>query len=136
MSQGRAGAIISTWNPYGSHNPPSANHRLTRAYLKYLSHHNYPFELLWGGSEDMLYRELSVFVPCDFETAQQLSKQAKQLAFYYVSRRGRVTLCSTFDTKPIAIATDDINTRWRSTRLPKDNQALCCDLVFLESVTL
>ncbi|RJE73303.1 hypothetical protein BGP78_03315 [Pseudoalteromonas sp. MSK9-3] len=84
LTDGVKGAIISVWNPFGKTLTLQQNVLFSRKVLTYLNSKAIPYFLLWGGSKDMAYRELSVFVRVDRARACQLAQQFKQLAYYYV----------------------------------------------------
>tara|TARA_Y100001956_G_scaffold76388_1_gene85475 strand:- start:2899 stop:3330 length:432 start_codon:yes stop_codon:yes gene_type:complete len=108
----RAGAIISVWNPHGQNLTLAQNKRLERAAMRYLRAQGIAYKRLWGGNKDMSYRELSIFVPCSLQQAQHLSVHFKQLAFYYVSARGRVSLHCSKQTKPMCFVSKHLKKRW------------------------
>ena len=84
LTDGVKGAIISVWNPFGQTLTLQQNALFSRKVLTYLNCKAIPYFLLWGGSKDMTYRELSVLVRVDRTRAYQLAQQFKQLAYYYV----------------------------------------------------
>lgn len=106
------GAIISLWNPFDQTLSEEQNRRRTRAFMRYLRQKRYIFNLLWGGNEDMSYRELSVFIPCSKKQAQRLSAHFSQLAFYYVGVSGRVSLHCTQGTMPLCMVSKHLKYRW------------------------
>ena len=108
----RAGAIISLWNSYGQNLTLAHNKRLERSAMRYLRAQGITYKTVWGGNEDMSYRELSIFVACSLQQAQHLSAHFKQLAFYYVSDRGRVSLHWSKQTKPMCFVSKHLKKRW------------------------
>lgn len=92
------GVIISIWNPNGERLSQRRNLQYARSKKKLLAMKQYSYSLLWGGSLDMTYRELSVFVQVDHEEARLLAKLCGQLAYYYVED-GLLTLIATYDEK-------------------------------------
>jgi hypothetical protein len=112
ITQGQAGAIISLWNPQGQSCSLYQNKRLERAAKRFLREQGITFKTLWGGNEDMSYRELSVFVPCSLKQGQRLSKRFSQLAFYYVNTRGQVSLHCSKQTMAICMVSRHIKKRW------------------------
>ena len=108
----QSGAIISVWNPHGQNLTLAHNKRLERAAMCYLREQGITYKTMWGGNDDMSYRELSIFVACSLQQAQNLSTHFKQLAFYYVNARGRVSLHCSKQTKPMCLISKHLKKRW------------------------
>lgn len=119
----QAGAIISLWNPQGQLCSLHQNKRFERAARRYFREQGIAYKTLWGGNDDMSYKELSVFVPCSLKRAQRLSERFSQLAFYYVNKRGRVSLHSSKQTMAVCLVSRHIKKRWltMSNTLPQND---------------
>ncbi|MCF6436940.1 hypothetical protein [Pseudoalteromonas sp. MMG022] len=79
-----SGAIISIWNPCGQIYTLRKNKLFAHKIINCLNNQGVRYSFLWGGDRNMHYKELSMFVPCQFHTAIKLAKQSQQLAFYYI----------------------------------------------------
>ena len=96
--------LLSVWNAGGKTRSAIQNRKLAASICKQLTRNGIEFEVLWGGSEDMCYRELTIaFNVSNVMRAYFFAKLAKQNAFYIV-RHGLLTLYATdksFASKPL-----------------------------------
>ncbi|WP_462156280.1 hypothetical protein [Pseudoalteromonas piscicida] len=116
----RRGAILSLWNPHGKVLCKDKNQRLSRFWQGALQRANVPYQLLWGGDQQMQYRELSVYLKCDLASGYRWAARLNQLGFYFVEDN-QLHLYNSSDKAQSDVVTDKFVSRLIFAVLPKKN---------------
>ncbi|WP_372766994.1 hypothetical protein [Pseudoalteromonas sp.] len=120
-------SLLSVWNAHGKRSNKQQNRILEKTVIRRLVKNGLKPQLIWGGSANMDYRELTiVFNANSLYLAKSYAKFAKQNAFYVVKKR-QVYLVKTMGReKPLKLAYLDKHTKNYPLRLLKygKNQAV------------
>ncbi|TQF67995.1 hypothetical protein [Pseudoalteromonas luteoviolacea] len=117
------GAIISLWNPEGKTYDRIQNRALAKKYISLMSRQNNKTKYLYGGNQDMSYRELSVSINTSLINAQKMAQRCHQKAFYYLDN-GEITLYNSADLQQHYVLNTHLLSRLSHTPMPKTNLAL------------
>lgn len=95
LRSNRVLVVLSVWNAHGKTCSAMQNRKLAAFVAALLRKRGVQFQTLWGGSENMCYRELTfAFYVSNTNDAYAFARLAKQKAFYIVKNR-KLTLCAT-----------------------------------------
>ena len=87
--------VLSVWNAHGKTCSAIQNRKLAAFVSALLRKQGIQFQTLWGGSENMCFRELTfAFNVINTNDAYIFARRAKQKAFYIVKNR-KLILCAT-----------------------------------------
>ncbi|MCF2857691.1 hypothetical protein L1286_09425 [Pseudoalteromonas sp. SMS1] len=117
------GAIISLWNPGGKLSNKSHNRLRVKKYIALLSRQNKKIKFLYGGNQNMSYRELSISINTSLPTAQKLALRCHQKAFYYL-HNGEITLYNSTCLEQSSTLNRHLLSRLGPSTLPQKNLAL------------
>lgn len=121
LRQQKTGSItmlLSVWNANGVKRTRLQNRLLARKVTKHLARKGIKYYQVWGGSESMDYRELTlVFQVKNLSQIERFAEFAEQNAFYFV-KRGQLYLANTrVNQKALKLGQLKEHTKRYSTRL-------------------
>ncbi|MDE3273965.1 hypothetical protein [Pseudoalteromonas sp. G4] len=119
--------ILSVWNAFGQIQSKQQNRVLEQRVFQHLRKNHIKFSLLWGGSESMLYRELSIALEVNnLNVAKRYAQFAKQKAFYVVKSKALYLVKTIGMHKPLKLGHINKHTKCYPLKFLKfeENQAL------------
>ncbi|MBQ4811648.1 hypothetical protein J8M20_09880 [Pseudoalteromonas luteoviolacea] len=117
------GAIISLWNPNGKSLNNHQNSFFAKKNISLISRQQISINYLYGGNENMSYREFSISINTSLANAQKIAQRCRQNAFYYLSE-GQITLYNSMKLTQYCRLNAHFLSRLCRTSIPKSNAAI------------